>query len=160
MSRTRNFLFILLILCSSLVGNNAFSQETEENILIYAMPYDFEEYSAYTARSYATKQWQSATLAGLYGRSADNNHDYGPILAEGEPMIELVGDEMVVTVNLKSGHKFYNNEPLSASDVVFSFKLFMTHTINSNNYGYYTTYFDSNASIVALASATTRRDGS
>jgi len=142
-----------MILCSGLFFNSAFSQESDTT-LIYAMPYDFEEYSTYTASSYATVQWQTATLAGLYSRTVEKNRDYGPVLADGDPVVEFVGDEMVITVSLKEGLKFYNNETLTASDIVFSYKLLLTPTINSNSYGYYATYFDTNESIVAIDALT------
>ncbi|MHA1910857.1 MAG: ABC transporter substrate-binding protein [Candidatus Kariarchaeaceae archaeon] len=141
---------ILLLLIMMLVPTSNLTAQEEDIILIYAMPYDFEEYSAYTASSYATVQWQSATLAGLYARSVNKNRDYGPVLADGEPTVEFVGNEMVITVSIKSGLKFYNGEDLTASDIVFSYKLLLTATIDSNSWGYYATYFDSNDSIVAV----------
>ena len=61
---------------------------------------------------------------------------------------------MVVTVNIKPSLLFYNNEPLTASDVVFSYKVLMTPTINSNSYGFLVNYFDSNDSIVAIGDLT------
>ena len=144
---------VALFLVSMLVVNTSAEDET---VLIYAMPYDFEEYSAYTASSYATVQWQTATLAGLYARTVDKNRDYGPVIADGDPTVEFVGDTMVVTVAIKPDLKFYNGEELTASDIVFSYKLLLTPTINSNAYGYYATYFASNESIEAIDDLTVK----
>ena len=146
----KNFVFILLLLCSSLFSHSVVSQENEENILIYAMPYDFYDFSAYTGGSYPTNQWQSATLAGLFTRQVEKYRDYGPNLAEGEPILELVDDEMVVTVSLKPGLKFYNGEDLTASDIVFSYKVLLSPEINWNTYNELAYYFDANESIIAL----------
>ena len=105
----------------------------DEKVIIYALPYDFSEYSPYTANSYASAQWQSSILSGLFKRSSENERDWAPDLAVSMPSISE--DLKTFNVTLKQGLIFSNGDSLTADDVIFSFKVAMTPLINTNFYG-------------------------
>lgn len=108
-------------------------QQSADDVVIYAMPYDFDEYSAFTADSYATAQWNSAVYAALVKRSSSNNRDWIADLAENMPT--LSADGLTYTFTLKDNLKFSNGNKLTTSDVAFSFQAAMTPAVNTNFYG-------------------------
>ena len=114
-------------------GNQSLYQT--EYVVVYAMPYDFSEYSPFTANSYATAQWQSTILSGLYKRSTTFDRDWIPDLAASLPVID--DDQLIFTIDLKEGLQFSNGDPLTADDVVFSFLVAINPMINTNFYPIY-----------------------
>lgn len=103
------------------------------NTLTYAMPYDFSEYSVYTANSYASAQWQSTIMNGLYKRSSAAELNWVPDLAASLPIIS--DDQKTFTIQLKPDLVFSDGSELSVDDVIFSFRVAMTPAINTNFYG-------------------------
>jgi ABC-type transport system substrate-binding protein len=106
-----------------------------DDVLIFAMPYDFDEYSVFTADSYATAQWNAAVYASLVKRSSANNRDYVPDLAASMPTISA--DGKTFTFTLKDDLRFSNGHKLTTSDLEFSFKATLTPSVNTNFYGSY-----------------------
>ncbi|MCH8906911.1 MAG: ABC transporter substrate-binding protein [Candidatus Heimdallarchaeota archaeon] len=102
------------------------------NTLTYAMPYDFSEYSVYTANSYASAQWQSTIMNGLYKRSSTAELNWVPDLAASLPIIS--DDKKTFTIQLKPDLVFSDGSELSVDDVIFSFRVAMTPAINTNFY--------------------------
>lgn len=131
-----NYLFLVVILMVNLtpLDNSISGPQLDQigNTLVYAMPYDFSEYSVYTSNSYASAQWQSAIVNGLYKRSTSTHLAWAPDLAVAMPAISA--DKKRFTVDLKSDLVFSNGDPLTADDVVFSFKVAITPAINTNFY--------------------------
>ncbi|MCH8905941.1 MAG: hypothetical protein IH840_02540 [Candidatus Heimdallarchaeota archaeon] len=109
------------------------------------MPYNLTEYSIYSANSYASEQWLSAVMNGLYKRSMSADRNWVPDLAASMPVISP--DKKTFTVNLKPDLIFSNGEPLTADDVVFSFKVAMTPAINSNFYAGYIGFMNNDSVI-------------
>jgi ABC-type transport system substrate-binding protein len=146
-------LFISVVLLLS--GNVAMStlssvqMNQTEQVIVYGLPYDFAEYSQFTADSYATAQWTSAVYSGLFSRQVSADRDYAEDLAL-ENSLDVSADGKTWTVDLKPNLKFATGGPLTADDVVFSYKAALTPAINTNTYGFLAQYFDSNDSIVAL----------
>lgn len=144
---------ILIILIVSILIVNDVSESAGINLhesevrVVYAMPFNFSEYSVYSADSYASEQWLSAVMNGLYKRSMSADRNWVPDLAASMPVISL--DKKTFTVNLKLNLIFSNGEPLTADDVVFSFKVAMTPAINSNFYGGYIGFMN-NDSVVKI----------
>lgn len=152
---TRVQLFVALTLVvSGLVALPATSLELaqDEQTIIYAMPYDFAEFSAFTSDSYATVQWTSAVYEGLFFRDTNAERDWSPALAAAQPTVSA--DGLTWTVDLKPDLKFATGGALTAEDVVFSYQAALTPAINTNSYGFLANYFDSNDSIVAVDSDT------
>ncbi len=118
-----------------------------EKVIVYAMPYEFDEYSDLTAMSYATAQWVSAVQVGLYGRSTAADRDFVPVLASALPTISTNSTQF--TVKIKDGLKFSNDEVLNADDVVFSFKVHTTPAIDMNNYATASQYL-TNSSVTKI----------
>ncbi|MCE7734412.1 MAG: ABC transporter substrate-binding protein [Candidatus Heimdallarchaeota archaeon] len=134
------FLIILTMifgLGSSMVPNTtALTTSADgDDVVIFAMPYDFDEYSVYTADSYATAQWTSAVYGGLVKRSSANSRDYVADLATNMPTVST--DGLKYTFTLKDDLRFSNGNKLTTSDVEFSFKVALTPSINTNFYGIY-----------------------
>ncbi len=151
--------YLILILGTLVLGlgfeNPGLSQSTVSEF-VYAMPYDFTEFSVFRHFSYATAQWMGAIFAGAYERDSSANGSYVPLLAEGMPTVQEVSGEadgtvMIVTVKLKPGLKFSNGDPLTAEDFVFTALLHMTPMIGSALYGELTSVFlRSNDSVKAV----------
>ena len=119
-----------------------------QKVVTYALPYDFTEYSLHTQQSYATAQWTSAVYAGLYARSVEADRDFSPDLAaSASPTVST--DGKTVTVDLKADLKFASGGSLTAADVVFSYKTFVTPSISTAGYSFFAQYFD-NSSVTAV----------
>ncbi|MCH8907727.1 MAG: ABC transporter substrate-binding protein, partial [Candidatus Heimdallarchaeota archaeon] len=147
-----SMLAMIFLLAISLVPNTQARVNTDALVtVVYAMPYDFSEYSVYTANSYATAQWQSAISNGLYSRATAADRDWATELAAALPAISA--DKKTFTIDLKADLKFSNGDPLTADDVVFSFKVAMTPAINTNFYGGYVGFMN-NESVVKIDSDT------
>ncbi len=153
-------LLVLGLLAISVWSQSPGAAQTTEKQLVYAMPYDFTEFSIFTQSSYATAQWMGAIFAGAYERDSESDRAYAPLLAESMPTIQEVSDEadgtvMIVTVKLKSGLKFSNGDPLTAEDLVYTVQLHMTPMIGSGAYGSLTGFFlKSNDSVKAVDDTT------
>ena len=136
-----------IVLLTTMAIPPVVSQTEESNIVVYALPYDFTEYSQFTSQSYANSQWLSAVGAGLYSRSIALDRAYGPELADGQPIIS--DDALVYTIKLKENLNFSDGNPLTADDVVFTYHALLSPMINFNTYSTYAAYF-TNDSIVAV----------
>ncbi len=119
--------------------------------LIYALPYDFTEFSSFTVQSYATAQWLSAVTSGLFKRSAANSRDWVPDLAASMPTVSANSTQF--TVKLKPNLKFADGTPITADDVVFSFKARLTPLIDVGVYPIASQYM-TNSSVSKIDSST------
>ena len=135
---------ILLLSMSSINGSGGFqtNQKPDQNeeVIVYALPYDFSEYSAFTANSYATTQWVSAVYAGMLKRSALNNRDWAPDLAVAMPTVSNQG--LTFTFELRDNLYFSNGMPLTTDDVEFSFQLALDPQVNLAGYSTYSQYLN------------------
>ncbi len=148
----------LIVLLSSLVSAstvkaNPTLQQDDEMVIVYVLPYDFDEYSIWTQDSYATAQWTSAVYAGLFKRDDAAFRDWVPDLAGGFPTVSANGSEFTVT--LRPGIKFPSGNPITADDVVFSFKVAVTPAINTAGYSVMSQYFD-NSSFIKIDDSTVK----
>ena len=128
--RTKKYRFILpfaVLMTSSLFINTGISGGNTENVVIYALPYDFTEYSYYSMQSYATQQWVSAVYGSLIKRSSNSNHHYVPELAASMP---TTSDGLTWRFILNPDAKFSSGNTVTADDVVFSFKVAADQKIN------------------------------
>ncbi len=154
MNRKTYVLLTLFVLVASAVAvsNTLANPDLNESVFIrYAMPYDYDEYSVFTQDSYATAQWTSAVYAGLFKRDNAAGRDWVPDLAAEMP--SKTGLEY--TVKLKSGLKFSTGGSLTADDVIFSYKVHVTPSIDTNGYPVYSQYFD-NDSFVKIDDTTVK----
>ncbi|MCE7735381.1 MAG: ABC transporter substrate-binding protein [Candidatus Heimdallarchaeota archaeon] len=135
---------LLFIGASSNIGGlTSVEPQASDDIIIYAMPYDFDEYSVYTADSYATAQWNSAVYAGLVKRSSANARDYVGDLAQSMPAISTDGKTFSFT--LKPNLRFSNGHVLDTRDVKFSFHVALSPAVNTNSYGSYIGFMDNSS---------------
>ena len=139
------FLMIMSVLPTSVA---AYDLAASEEVVIYAMPYDFSEYSTYTADSYATAQWVSAVYGALVKRSTANNRDWVADLAKAMPTVSNGGKTF--TFELKDNLYFSNGKPLTTSDVEFSFKMALTPEVDLSGYSTLADYLD-NDSITVIS---------
>jgi ABC-type transport system substrate-binding protein len=105
------------------------------------MPYDFDEYSIFTADSYATAQWSSAVYNGLIRRISTG--EWLPDLSEELPIRS--SDGHTYTFELKDNLLFSNGHVLTSSDVAFSFKVALSPNINTNFYGKFLGYLNNDS---------------
>lgn len=151
---------IMIFLCFTLViGLQGFAtpppmstSQTTERVLVYALPYDFTEYSYWTLDSYATGQWTSAVYSGLYIRTSPS-HEWIPDLAADFPTNTVNGTEFTVT--LKSGLLFPSGNPITADDVIFSYEVALTPEINQATYGQISAYL-TKSSLVKIDNSTVK----
>ncbi len=148
---TTGLIVVVLLLTSYCKPNMADAQQIDEKIVVYAMPYTFDEYSIFVAQSYAAKQWLAATGIGLYERSSADDNKFAPALAESLPID--FGNGTTFQVNLKSGLLFHDGTSLTAEDVAFTYRLLLTPAVNSANHGFFSTYLN-NDSVKAIDSTT------
>lgn len=152
-------LLSLALLATSMIPTSAIAPvdlaQTGDNVIIYALPYDFDEYSIYTADSYATNQWASAVYGSLFARSAADDRDWTPQLADS--MATVSASNLNFTVTLKDGLLFSNGNALTASDVAFSLKAAVTPSINTYFYGTYVGFMN-NESVTVIDDTTLRFD--
>lgn len=141
-------LFLGVLLAVPQKGSALQNNEILEDVIIYAMPYDFDEYSVYTADSYSTAQWVSAIYTSLFKRSSDNDHNWIPELATVMPEISSEGLEFIIQI--RDDAYFSNGHHLNAKDIEFSFNVILSPAINTNTYGAYIDYLD-NSSIEVLS---------
>ena len=141
------FYLVGLLLLMSLTISPQVATGQAEYVVVYAMPYDFAEYSQFTSQSYATAAWLGVNGAGLYVRDIDVDRAYAPDLADGLP--EISDDSLIWTVTLKDDLMFSDGTDLTADDVVFTYQALLSPAINFNTYATYSAYF-TNDSIVAI----------
>lgn len=127
-----------MLTCSLAKSENLVHINTQEETIVYAMPYDFGEYSVYTVSSYATAQWVSAVYAGLLKRSSANNRDWVPDLAQTMPNITNNG--LTFTYQLRNDLYFSNGKPLTTDDVKFSLNTALTPEVDQSGYNAYSQY--------------------
>ena len=117
--KIRSILLFGVLLTSALFVNTGIHGAKTEKAIIYALPYDFTEYSYYSMQSYATQQWVSAVYGALVKRSSSNHH-YIPELAASMP---TTSDGLTWRFVLNPDAKFSSGNTVTADDVVFSFKV-------------------------------------
>ena len=127
----------------------AVKPQQKEEVIIYGMPYDFSEYSVFTADSYATAQWVSSVYAGLVKRSSANNRDWAPDLAKAMPTVSNGG--LTFTFQLRDNLYFSNGKALTSSDVEFSFHMALTPSVDTSGYSVYAQYL-TNDSLTVISS--------
>ena len=145
------FASIVFLLAVSMLPTHVAAVQPAQNeeVVIYGLPYDFSEYSIYTANSYATVQWASAVYAGLVKRSSANNRDWVVDLAKAMPTISNGG--LTFSFELKDNLYFSNGEQLTSADIEFSFNMALTPAVDLSGYSGYADYLDNN-SITILSS--------
>ena len=130
--KTLKFSLVLLVLAVSALGFTPAGVAAQEEVVVsYALPYEFTEYSVYTQDSYATAQWTSAIYAGVVKRSAEADRDYVADLAAALP---TTSDGKAWTFSIRDDAKFSSGNPVTADDVIFSFKVAVTPAINLAGY--------------------------
>ncbi|MCE7737171.1 MAG: ABC transporter substrate-binding protein [Candidatus Heimdallarchaeota archaeon] len=146
-TRTRIFVIFWILVFSitnstTSVTGQTVKETNQDDVIIYAMPYDFDEYSVYTADSYATAQWNSAVYAALLKRNSVN-HDWEPDLALNLPTISNNG--LTFTFTLKENLTFSNGHELDADDVEFSLHAALTPKVNRDLYKKLIGYFNNDS---------------
>ncbi len=148
---------IFLVVGLSVGANNPilnYSVENPERVLVYATPFEvnsYEGFSIWRSESFLNRLWISATNAGLYARNSTKH--WVPDLASGYPLI--TGNSTEYTVSLRTDAKFPDGTPISADDVIFSYKVLLSPSINRISYWQFTQFFD-NSSFVKIDNTTVK----
>ncbi|MHA1116185.1 MAG: ABC transporter substrate-binding protein, partial [Candidatus Heimdallarchaeaceae archaeon] len=119
--------------------------ETDSTIT-YALPAELTEFNIFIQESYYDAQWMSCVYYGLFGRN-QSNHLMEPVIAKNYTISE---DNLTITVDINPDAYFSNGDPVTAYDVAYTYELHMSPLVASSSYGYLTTFFENNDSIVAL----------
>lgn len=145
-------ILITLFSCSHFVlYYGVVTGNTSIDTVIYAQPYDFSTYSAFSIKSHVTQKWLSAVYGSLLHRSVRNNRNWVPDLAKEMPLVS--SDRLTYTFDLKQNLIFSNGEPLNTRDIQFSFHMAITPSINQANYQKYIGYLDNDSlSIISSTS--------
>ncbi|MHA1865972.1 MAG: ABC transporter substrate-binding protein [Candidatus Heimdallarchaeaceae archaeon] len=114
--------------------------------ITYVQPAEFTEYNTFVQESYYDGKWMSCVYYGLFERNPDT-HLMEPVIAKNYSISE---DKMAFTVDINPDAYFSNGDKVTAYDVDYTYELHMTPAVASSSYGYLTTFFDNNDSIVAL----------
>ncbi len=122
-------IIVMVLITMGAVPTSVSSQS--QTVIAYALPYDFTEYSIYTQDSYATAQWTSAIYASVVKRSAEAGRDYVADLAAALP---TTYDGKAWTFSIRDGAKFSSGNPVTADDIIFSFKVAVSPAINLAGY--------------------------
>ncbi|MCY3415103.1 MAG: ABC transporter substrate-binding protein [Candidatus Heimdallarchaeota archaeon] len=110
------------------------SSSTGDSQIVYALPYDMNEFTQFTATSYATYQWLSAMQVGLFSRASEKDRQFDLELAKA---YSLSTDQHTFTVELKSDLKFSDGSKLSADDVIATYQALLDANFNLASYDYY-----------------------
>jgi ABC-type transport system substrate-binding protein len=97
------------------------------DVVTYATPYQLNEYSNYWAQNYGSAQWLQATSMGLLKRSSAAGRGWIPALAAAMPTVSE--DKLTFTFELKQGLVASDGSPITAEDVAFSYKTWVTPDI-------------------------------
>ena len=122
----------MLIIPSFVYGDEKLQSPTIQETIYYGLPYDFSEYSIYTAKSYGTLQWTSAVYGSLLKRTNSTSMPWEPDLAKDLPDVSNNG--LTFTFTLREKLKFSNGESLTADDINFSLNMALTPKINLAGY--------------------------
>ncbi|MHA1874350.1 MAG: ABC transporter substrate-binding protein [Candidatus Heimdallarchaeaceae archaeon] len=144
-AKTLSGIDTLLLGTSAHRPENWRTTETDSTIT-YALPAELTEYNIYVQESYYDAQWMSCVYYGLFGRSQDE-HLMEPVIAKNYSVSE---NKLTFTVDINPDAYFSNGDPVTAYDVDYTYELHMTPAAASSQYGYLTTFFEDNDSIVAL----------
>ena len=147
----RKLSILLLFLCifSVLRSENVTQAQPQADTIVYGMPYDFSEFSAYTADSYATQQWVSAVYASLLKRSNSADTEWIGDMVSDLPTISNNG--LTFTFTLRDKLYFSNGKKLTADDVEFSLKMALTPEVDLAGYSTYSQFL-TNDSFIAISS--------
>ncbi|MHA1204503.1 MAG: ABC transporter substrate-binding protein, partial [Candidatus Heimdallarchaeaceae archaeon] len=144
-AKTLSGIDTLLLGTSALRPENWRTTEADSTIT-YALPAELTEYNIFVQESYYDAQWMACVYYGLFGRSQDE-HLMEPVIAKNYSVSE---DKLTFTVDINPDAYFSNGDPVTAYDVDYTYELHMTPAAASSQYGYLTTFFKDNDSIVAL----------
>ncbi|MCE7735653.1 MAG: hypothetical protein GPJ54_12290 [Candidatus Heimdallarchaeota archaeon] len=151
-SKLNTILLVIIISTLNPINTSAnieFNQITDENNeIVYALEGQLHAYSQWNAGTYYTQQWLSSVSGSLYHRSSDADLKYAPMLAESDPAYSE--DGLTWTIDLKSDLKFANGNPLTATDVIFTYQVALTPEIDIDSYWLYSFFFELNSSIIEI----------
>ena len=124
--------------------------------LVYAHSYELSEFVPFVQQSYIAAAYMNTIFTGLYERDVnDANYDYMPVLAASAPVWN--DDYTKATVSLNPDAKFSNGNPVTANDVVNTYRMHLTPAIASTLYGDIAPFLDAekgNDSVVAVDDST------
>jgi ABC-type transport system substrate-binding protein len=129
--------------------------------LTYAHSYELTEFTPFVINSYIAAQYLNSVFAALFERDVnDPNKAYKPMLANAEPVWNA--DNTVATIDINPAATFSNGNPVTAADVVNTYRMHLTPAVGSTSYGTLTAFLkadangDYNSSISAVDADTVK----
>lgn len=143
----------LLLMNSPIYFVNAYKQT---NDFIYVVSDNFAGFTPWDAYSHSSKQLMATVFAGLYSRTSieESLDEFVPDLAIDFPLYLENGKTLDIT--LRDNIKFSDGRIITVEDVIYSFQLSLSPSINKISYKYYLGHFGSNESISRLDERTIR----
>lgn len=126
--------------------------DSEDHIIVYAIPEKLKEYNIFLQESFYDAQWMSAIYGSLFKRGQDH-HDWEPAIAN---TTTFSSDGRNITVTIDSNAKFSDGNPVLAEDIKYSYELYMSPKLCSSpfssksKYQILTRWFASNDSIEVI----------
>ncbi|MHA2250832.1 MAG: ABC transporter substrate-binding protein, partial [Candidatus Kariarchaeaceae archaeon] len=121
--------------------------------IVYAHPFELEEFSPFVAKSYIANQYTNPIYPGLYERDPhDSSFAYKPVIAADMPIWDVT--HTIATIDINENAKFSTGAAVDVYDVVNSFHMHMTPEISVGNYADLTTHILDNDSVRVIDSDT------
>ena len=126
------FTVFSLLLLFGTPGNHLTNGSEHEVTLIYGDIRHYSDFSPYS-REHSNRIWHRAVMLGMYEPSNNQNNPWKPAIAGSLPIPS--DDNLKFTIELKSNLLFSNGDPITAEDIIFSYKVASTPMINQAFYG-------------------------
>lgn len=132
-----------------LVSNQYLSEywnNTDDQEIIIATPYEIDEYNVITQRDHIGDFWMQNVYRGLFQR-AQYSHFFETSIASS---YNISDDGKQYNVTIDPNAKFSNSEQVLAEDVKYSYELYMADNLNSKKGIFLKKFFENNDSIIIL----------
>jgi ABC-type transport system substrate-binding protein len=115
---------------------------------VYGHSYELTEWTPFVATSYIAVQYQNPILAALFERDVnDANYAYKNVLAAADPVFSA--DFKDATVKIRDGATFSNGDPVTAWDVVNTYRFNMLPSLGSVQTANFAPYLDMTMNLTA-----------
>lgn len=123
-----------------------FWNDTDDQAITIATPFEIDEYNVFTQRFHIGDLWMHNVYRGLFQR-AQYSHFFEPSIAS---YYNISDDGKQYNVTIDPNAKFSNSEQVLAEDVKYSYELYMADNLNLKSGTFLKNFFEDNDSIIIL----------
>jgi len=127
-----------------------FWNDTDDQEIIIAIPYEIDEYNVITQSYHIGDFWMQNVYRGLFQR-VQNSHFFETSIAS---CYNISDDGKQYNVTIDSNAKFSNSEKVLAEDVKYSYELYIADYFNSKKGAFIERFLENNDSIITLDDTT------